>query len=207
MKHLDTGSDKIKKICDAIRHETLEPAKQQARVILEQASDQAAVIIKEARKQAEAILETAKRQHEKEKHIFESSMAHSAKLFKEKLKIEIEQHFLNRSLDSISNDLFDRSELVSKIVSALVHGFSSKALSGDLVLMLSEGLNKEDVVKHLASDVKARMKEVTSSKAISGVVLKSVGENLRIEINEDQLTDALLDTLRSDFRKYFYQGS
>jgi V/A-type H+/Na+-transporting ATPase subunit E len=207
MKHLDTGSDKIKKICDAIRHETLEPAKQQARVLIEQASDQAAMIIQDARKQAEALLDAAKKQHEKEKHIFEASMVHSAKMFREKLRLEIETHFLSKSLDSISSDIFRSHEMAAKVVSALVSGFSNKSLSGDLCLILGQGLNKAEFVKHLSADVKSRMSSVENSSALDGVVLKSIDDNLRIEIRQDQLTEALLDTLRSDFRKYFYQGT
>lgn len=206
MKHLDTGADKIKKICDAIRHETIEPAKQQAKVILEQASEQATKIIQDARSQAESILETAKKQHEKEKHIFEASMAHSAKLFKEKLRIEIEEHFLSKSLDQLSMHLFNSEEMCAKLVSALIAGFSNKTMGGDLTLILSHNLNKQEFVKHLSSDVKARISRVDSSDNISGVVLKCEGENLRIELNREQLTEALLETLRSDFRKYFYQG-
>ena len=37
MKGLETGKDKIQKICDALRKETLEPAKQEAREIVEKA--------------------------------------------------------------------------------------------------------------------------------------------------------------------------
>lgn len=207
MKHLDTGSDKIKKICDAIRHETIEPAKQQAKMILEQASDQAASIIQEARDQAESMLQHAKKQHEKEKQIFESSMAHSAKLFKEQLRLDIEQHFLSETLSDVSNQVFKSTELAAKIVNALVHGLSQKSLSGDLVLILSKTMDKQDVVKHLAKDVSSRMADIKNSEEISGIVLKSQKDGLRIEISQDQLTSALMESIRADFRKYFYQGS
>lgn len=207
MKHLDTGSDKIKKICDAIRHETLEPAKQQARVIIEQASDQAAVLLQEARSQADAMLENAKKQHEKEKHIFEASMQHAAKLFKEKLKIDLEQHFLSQAILKISSDLFHSSELAAQVVSALIKGYSNKALNGDFVAMLSQNLDKDKFIKSLASEVKHKISSVEHSSITTGVVLKSDVDNLRIDIDEKQLSDALMQAIRSDFRKYFYQGN
>lgn len=207
MKHLDTGSDKIKKICDAIRHETLEPAKQQARVIVEQASDQAALILQDARNQADAMLDNAKKQHEKDKQIFEASMQHASKLFKEKLKIELEQHFLSQAIHKISSDLFHSSELSAQVVSALVEGYSNKALNGDFIAMISHHLDKEKFVKALSSEVKRKIAQVQHSNITSGVVLKSEGDNLRIDIDEKQLSDALMQVVRSDFRKYFYQGS
>ena len=48
MKGLESGKDKIQKICDALRKETLEPAKQEAREIVENAHMQASEIVTEA---------------------------------------------------------------------------------------------------------------------------------------------------------------
>jgi V/A-type H+/Na+-transporting ATPase subunit E len=207
MKHLDSGSEKIKKICDAIRHETLEPAKQQAKAIVEQASDQAANIIQEARNQAESIMEASKLQYEKEKQIFEASMIHSSKLFKEKLKQEIEQHFLVPSLDKIASNIFNDAKMTAQVVSAIVEGWKKQSASSDLVAIVSSGINKEEFAKALTSEVRSRMMDIKSQDSISGVILKSQGENLRIEISQNQLAEALMNALRQDFRKFFYQGS
>lgn len=206
MKHLDTGSEKIKKICDAIRHETLEPAKQQARAIIEQASDQAATIIQDARNQADSILEAAKKQHEKERQIFESSMMHSSNLFKEKLKQEIENNFLSPALEKIASSIFNDAKMTAQIVTAIVQGWNKQSGGGDLATLISQGVNKEDFVKSLSADVKARMIKIDAQESITGVVLKSQGESLRIEISQSQLVEALLNALRQDFRKFFYQG-
>lgn len=207
MKHLDTGSEKIKKICDAIRHETLEPAKQQARAIVEQASDGAATIIQDARNQADVILENAKKQYEKEKQIFEASMIHSSKLFKEKLKQEIESMFLSPSLDKVTASIFNDPKMTAQVVNAIVEGWNKQSVGSDLVAIISQGINKEEFAKSLASDVKSRMMKIEAQSTIPGVIIKSQGENLRIEISQSQLTDALMNSLRQDFRKFFYQGS
>lgn len=53
MKSLETGKDKIQKICDALKKETLEPAKQEAREVIENARLQAAEIVTAAKKEAE----------------------------------------------------------------------------------------------------------------------------------------------------------
>lgn len=207
MKHLDTGSEKIKKICDTIRHETLEPAKQQAKAIVEQASDQAATIIQEAHKQADALLEAAKKQHEKEKQIFEASMVHAAKLFKEVLKQEIETNFLSPSLEAITSNIVTNPQMTAQVVNAIVEGWHKQTAGGDLVAILSQGMDKEAFAKYLSSEVKARMLKIEAQDHLTGVILKSQGENLRLEISQQQLTDALIQALRQDFRKFFYQGS
>jgi len=207
MKHLDTGSDKIKKICDAIRYETLEPAKQQAKLIIEQATDQAASIIQEARVQAETILENAKKLHEKEQNIFESSLAHAAKIFKEKLKLEIENHFLSPSLSQISSTLFHKDQLCAQLVSAFIEGLKNKSLNGDLSLIISEGLNKEEFVKAISSNIKNLISSVQTSHIAPGVSIRSEKDNLRIDLSEKQINQALLDSMRADFRKYFFEGN
>lgn len=207
MKHLDTGSDKIKKICDAIRYETLEPAKQQAKLIVEQATDQAAAIVQEARVQAETILENAKKMHDKEKGIFESSMMHSAKIFKENLKLDIENHFLTGSIAELSANLFKKDELCAKLVSAFVEGLRNKSLNGDLTLILSEELNKEEFVKGLSSNIKNMVASVQVQPIAPGISIRSEKDNLRIDLSQQQLTQAIVDALRADFRKYFFEGN
>jgi V/A-type H+-transporting ATPase subunit E len=207
MKHLDTGSDKIKKICDAIRYETLEPAKQQAKLIIEQATDQAAAIVQEARIQAETILDNAKKMHDKERAIFESSMVHSAKIFKEKLKLEIEEHFLSSAIGELSLNLFKKDELCAKLVSAFIEGLKNKSLNGDLTLILSEGINKEEFVKALSSNIKNIISSVQVQSISPGVSIRSEKDNLRIDLSQQQLTQAILDAIRSDFRKYFFEGN
>ena len=53
MKGLKNGRDKIKEICDVLKQETLEPAKQKAREVIENAQLQAEEILKEAREKAD----------------------------------------------------------------------------------------------------------------------------------------------------------
>jgi len=206
MKHLETGSDKIKKICDTLRHETLEPAKQQARLILEQASDQAAAILQEARSQAELILENGKKMHEKERLIFEASMAQAAKIFKEKLRLEIENRFLSKSLEEVTTQLFNEPALVAQIVSALIEGLKSKGQNGDFTLILSAHLDKDLFIEALASAVKGQIGRVESTQMEQGVIVKCEGDDLRIDVNQSQMTQSLMEALRLDFRKFFYAG-
>ena len=62
MKGLDNGKNKIQKICDALRVETLEPAKQEAREILENAHLQAADLIREAKDKMQSMIEATDRE-------------------------------------------------------------------------------------------------------------------------------------------------
>ncbi len=46
----DTGKDKVKKICEVLRKETIEPAIDEARGILEEAHSKGEAIIRDAKK-------------------------------------------------------------------------------------------------------------------------------------------------------------
>lgn len=74
MKTTDTGKNKIQKICDLIKSETIEPAQQEAREIVENAHLQAKEIVDEARRQAEEIHAKALREIEQKKKVCESSL-------------------------------------------------------------------------------------------------------------------------------------
>ena len=49
MKEMEKGSDKVQKICELLKQETLEPAKQEAKELLENAKMQASRIVQEAK--------------------------------------------------------------------------------------------------------------------------------------------------------------
>ena len=75
VKGLETGKDKIQKICDALRKETLEPAKQEAREIVENAHLAASEIVREAKKKAEAAVSKAEIEiNEKKKVIINNNL-------------------------------------------------------------------------------------------------------------------------------------
>lgn len=53
MKGTEPGKDKVKKICDILRRETLEPAENEAKQIIDSAKEQAKQMISAAHKEAE----------------------------------------------------------------------------------------------------------------------------------------------------------
>ena len=64
MRSLEKGQDKIQKICDKLRHETLEPAEREAQQIIEEARKKAEAIQAEAERHAEQLIKQARGQIE-----------------------------------------------------------------------------------------------------------------------------------------------
>lgn len=60
MEILDSGKDKVKKICDTLMKQTLDPAKQEAKAIVDQALHEAEKIIKQAKQEAKELVEEQK---------------------------------------------------------------------------------------------------------------------------------------------------
>ena len=74
MKGLETGKDKVKKICDVLKRETLEPARQEADEIIASARRHADEILADAHKESKRMVEDALGEIEKQKGIFQSSI-------------------------------------------------------------------------------------------------------------------------------------
>ena len=71
--------DKVKKICEALTKETLDPAKKQAKEIIDSAKKEAEEIIEAARRNAEAIFEEGRKKLTQEKSAQETSLNLAAK--------------------------------------------------------------------------------------------------------------------------------
>jgi V/A-type H+-transporting ATPase subunit E len=69
MKGIETGKEKVKKICEALRRETLEPAMQEAEEIIRDAREKADRILQDAEKQVEGLHVQAKEKIEREKDL------------------------------------------------------------------------------------------------------------------------------------------
>ena len=94
MKTLDKGSEKIQKICDVLREETLEPAKKQGQEIIRDAQKQAKQIIDDAHKSAEKLHQDARQAIEQEKVAFQSTLAQASKQSLEALRQGVEKFIL-----------------------------------------------------------------------------------------------------------------
>jgi V/A-type H+-transporting ATPase subunit E len=84
-KTLERVDIRIQKICDALREETLEPAKEEAQHIIEQAKVHAEEIKKEAEKQKQTLLDNSKKTIEKDRNVFNSSLEQATKQSLEEL--------------------------------------------------------------------------------------------------------------------------
>ncbi len=205
-KTLEGADTRIQKICDALRHETLEPAREEANRIIEQAQVQAAEIIKEATKQADAFIAASKKQVEKERNVFDSSLEQASKQGLEELKQNIETKLFNTQLDSLLSKELSNPQIISQLISSMIQAIQKDGLSTDFSALIPKVASVEELNLLLGKGVLEKLKEgsVTVGDFSGGAQLKMHDRKMTIDISDAALKELFSRYLRKDFRKLLF---
>jgi V/A-type H+-transporting ATPase subunit E len=197
MKGLETGKDKIQKICDVIRKETIDPAHQEAREIVENAHIQAAEIERNARGQAAEKMRLIDAEIEEKKRLFESSLQLAARQSVEELKNRIEQELFQKEVTRLVAKEMGEPQFVS-----------------DLVLELARHLNEESyklqIPKELLHRLSAEALKALKGRPLEpgefagGVKVRLEGKHLMIDLTDEAIRDLLSRYLRPAFRELLF---
>lgn len=206
MKTLDTEKEKIHRICEILKKDTLEPAEKKAALIIEEAEKKADEILRQAEKQAEELLQKAKDAIHQEKKVFQSSLAQSVKQSLETLKQEIEKNLFRPHLDRLVERQLKNPHCVADIIEALIKAIKKESLSSSLIAYIPDHLSKEDV-NHLllvetVKDLKNNSVELGNFKG--GAKVKLIDKNMTLEMTESAVKELMVRFIRTDFRKYFF---
>lgn len=206
MDNLETGKDKIKKICEVLKNETLEPAKQEGQRIVEGAHQQANTIVRAAEKKAADILAAAQEKIEKEKQLFKSSLVQACKQGKEALRQDIEEKLFNQELSSWIEKNTADPKTAATLISALVAALEKEGTSADFSAIIPKSLSADKVNVLLTQDILKKLKEksVVVGDFIGGVQLKLHDQKLTLDLNDQALKELLGQYLRKDFRDILF---
>lgn len=208
MENLETGKDKIKKICDILKKETLQPAKQEAQQIVEVAGQEAHQIIRDAEAKAEQILNEAKAKMEKEKELFRSSLTQACRQGLEALRQDIENKLFNSGLDDWLQKNTADPAVGAKLISALVQAIEKEGISADFSAIVPAQVPADKVNAALGQDIIDKLKEksVVVGDFIGGVQLKLHDRKLTLDVSDDALKELLGHYIRKDFRELLFQA-
>ncbi len=207
MNSLDTGKDKIKKICEILKTETLEPAKQEAASIIAQAEAKARSIIQLAEEKANEIMVKAADKNKKERQVFETSLKQACAQGMEELRQNIETKLLNTHLaDWVSKQSIDPS-VGAKLITALVAAIEKEGTSADFSALIPKTIKTSEVNALLAKDVLDKLKEksVTVGEFMGGVQLKLHEQKLTLDLSSDAIQELLERYLQRDFREIIFR--
>lgn len=208
MENLDTGKDKIKKICEILKNETLQPAQEEAQRIVEGAEQEARTIQRAAETQAEEIVTAAKLKMAKQKELFDQSIRGACAQVIESLKQEIEKNLFNASLSEwLSKQTVD-ADLAAKLINAIVKAVEKEGTSAELSAIIPSQIPAEKVNALLLKEVlgKLREKSVVLGGLTGGVQLKLHDKQLTLDLSDEALKELLGRYIRKDFRDLLFQA-
>lgn len=206
MKGLDTGKDKVKKICDVLRKDTLEPARMEAEEIVKQAEQTARKMIEEAQKQIEILHSDAAKKIEKEKNVFQSSLNLSCKQALERLKQEIETNLFDAELCRFLHPAMEEPKVLSELISAVVNALEKEGTEADLTVVIPKNVPAEKITQMLAEKVlhKLKSQNVVLESISGGISVQLHKQQVTIDLTEEALKGLVAQYIRKDFRQILF---
>jgi V/A-type H+-transporting ATPase subunit E len=206
MKGLETGKDKIQKICDVLRKETLEPAKQEVREMIENAHMQSSEIVAEAKKMAATIIREAEQEREEKQRIFHASLSLACRQGIEQLKQKIEKELFNKELSSWVTKEMAAPKLIAELLSSFMKSCEEKGIEEDFVALIPKGISPRSINELLLPRVLERLqnKTVVASDFGGGVQIQLKGRQITIDITDAVVRDLIAQYIRRDLRDFVF---
>ncbi len=206
MKGIETGQDKVRKICDVLRKETLEPAQQEAENILEKAREKAERILQEAQAEAKKVLSEARSEEEKQRNIFQSSLNQACRQTVSALKQAIEEKLFNQELGAVLSKHMQEPAVLAKITSAIVTALEKEGANGNLSIYIPAAVSAKEVNGLLTERVLSALKEksVLLSSITGGIEVKVHKDNMIIDISDAAVKEIIGRYIRKDFRETLF---
>lgn len=206
MRSLETGQDKIKKICDRLRLEVLQPAKEEAERILEDAKKKAEEIQAEAERHANQMLKQARGQIEQERNVFHSALQQAAKQTVEGLRQEIEHKLFNEELQPLLDKQLGDPKTIAELINGIVKAIEKEGLTSDLTVVVPRLVSAEDVNALLLDAIRKRLKgkPLEIGNFAGGVQVKLHGKKMTIDLSDQAIKELLANYMRKDFRTLIF---
>lgn len=206
MKTLDKGQDKIKKISELLRHEVLEPAKDEAKKIIEGAQAHALEIIADAKKEAHRIIEEGRKIAEQEKNVVHSALSQAGKQSIEALRQDIEHHLFSDQLHTVLNEGTANPKVIAALIDAVIKAIEKEGIGADLMAYIPKSVSVKEVNQLLLEETLKKLKSQTVELGgfTGGARVRLLDKNLTIDVSEEALKELLAKYVRKDFRKLLF---
>ncbi|MFY7842855.1 MAG: V-type ATP synthase subunit E [Rhabdochlamydiaceae bacterium] len=206
MKDIENGENKLKKICDILKTETLEPAQKQANQIIFEAKEKAALMIEEAEKKVKQIQLEQEQTSKKNQLAFENSLIHATKQCIESIKSMIEKKLFKSHLDEILSPSLTSSDVLAKLINAIVEAVQKEGVHADLSVYVPSVVSSSEVNNLLLGHVINALKEksVLLSSLHGGVELKIHDQHLTLDLTDQYIKEIISQYIRKDFRTLLF---
>lgn len=206
MRSLEKGQDKIQKICDQLRRETLEPAEVEAQKIIDEAKKRGEEIKAEAERQSDQIIKHARAQVEQERNVFQSTLQQAAKQSIEALRQKIEQKFFNEELQNLLEKQLADPKIVAELVNGIVKAIDKEGLNTDIKVVIPQLVSPENINSLLVEGVRKRLKggSLEIGNFAGGVQVKLVGKKMTIDLSDQAVKELIAEYVQESYRKLMF---
>lgn len=205
-KTLEKGPKKIQEICDLLKKETLEPAKQQAESIILEAQAHAESIIKNAQKNAEELVAGARHKIEEERNVFHSALVQASKQAVESLKQTIEEKLFNDQLQEAIQNQAGSPQIIAEIIQGILKGIEKEGLGKDLSALIPRIVSAQSVNALLGQSILAKLRNnsVEIGHFGAGAQIKIHDKKITLDMSDEALKELLANFVQKDFRKMIF---
>lgn len=205
MKSLEQGSQRIQKICDVIKEESLEPARKESEALIKEAKQRAHEIVEEGKAQKARLLAEARAEIEQERNVFNSSLEQASKQGVESLKQAIGKLF-NEELHRYINQGSSDPKLVARIIEAIVKAIEKEGIVANLSAVIPQAVSTQEINTILGQNLLSKLQEkgVVIGGFSGGAQVKIQNKQMTIDITDSALQELLSSYVRKDFRKFFF---
>lgn len=207
MKGLDTGQEKLQKICDALKKETLDPAKQEAKEIVENAHLEAEEILQKAKKQADKKLKEAEELIEEKRRVLQASLELSSRQALETLKQKIEEELFQSELSALIEKQMGDPKWIAEILNTLFEILEKRGEESNFFVEIPKTITPDSIISHLVKKVKEKWEGKVAALGgfQGGVKISSKAGAFTIDITDQALKELVGNYIRRDFRHFIFQ--
>jgi len=206
MKSMDIGKDKVKKICEVLRQETLEPAKKAAAEIIRDAEIEAEKIVKEAQHEKERVIEEVRQDIERQKNIFQASLNQACKQSMLALRQNIEEKLFNQELHHQIIKQTQDPKALAQLITIVVKAIEKEGIDANLSVYVPAAVPARAVNVLLINEILAKLREksVLIGHMAGGIEVKLHKDNITIDISDAALKELVANYIRKDFREIVF---
>ncbi|HEY5259843.1 MAG TPA: V-type ATP synthase subunit E [Rhabdochlamydiaceae bacterium] len=208
MKGLETGKDKVKKICEVLKQETLDPARREADEIIAAARLKAEELVEDAHRNIEKMHRKVKEEIEMERTVFQASLSQACRQTIEILKQTIEDKLFNHELTKQLGQRLRQPDVLGALITAVVNAVEKEGIDTEISAFIPAAVPASAVNAFLTDAILHRLKEksVLLMPIAGGVEVKLHKEHVTIDISEATLKELVAQYIRKDFRELFFHG-
>ena len=202
MSDLESGKERVQKLCDLLKKETLDPAKMEAEKILRNAEERREGILHEARQEAEALINEARKKIHDERKVFDSALSLAGKQALLALKQEIEEKLFDKEIIRRVQKVSGEVDVIAKVINALVGAVEKEGLDTDLLALIPQSVSKDEVIQSLLASVTGKLQKESVELAdfTGGAKVKIVKDHLTLDMSGDALARLVADFVSEELK-------